>query len=84
VARALRAIDYQGWVVAETFAGRIPEIAAATSIWRDDRPSDDAGALGRRTLAHSADAWHRRPAPSGQSEEDARAGRGLTARPSRV
>jgi D-psicose/D-tagatose/L-ribulose 3-epimerase len=36
VARALRAIDYQGWVVAETFAGRIPEIAAATSIWRDD------------------------------------------------
>ena len=31
VARALRATDYRGWVVAETFAGRVPEIAAATA-----------------------------------------------------
>jgi D-psicose/D-tagatose/L-ribulose 3-epimerase len=36
VTGALRAIDYRGWVVAETFAARVPEIAAATAIWRDD------------------------------------------------
>jgi D-psicose/D-tagatose/L-ribulose 3-epimerase len=34
VAEALRAIEYQGWVVAETFTGSVPEIAAATAIWR--------------------------------------------------
>jgi D-psicose/D-tagatose/L-ribulose 3-epimerase len=31
---ALRSVAYDGWVVAETFASRIPEIATATSIWR--------------------------------------------------
>jgi len=31
---ALRAGGYTGWVVAETFTGAIPEIAAATAIWR--------------------------------------------------
>jgi D-psicose/D-tagatose/L-ribulose 3-epimerase len=31
---ALSAIGYDGWVVAETFAGSVPEIAAATAIWR--------------------------------------------------
>ena len=30
----LRDGGYQGWVVAETFTGTIPEIAAATAIWR--------------------------------------------------
>jgi D-psicose/D-tagatose/L-ribulose 3-epimerase len=34
VAEALRAIEYQGWVVAETFTGSVPEIAAATAVWR--------------------------------------------------
>ncbi len=36
VAAVLREGGYQGWVVAETVAGWIPEIAAATSIWRGD------------------------------------------------
>jgi D-psicose/D-tagatose/L-ribulose 3-epimerase len=31
---ALRTIGYRGWLVAETFSGRIPELAAATAIWR--------------------------------------------------
>lgn len=31
---ALRSLGYDGWVVAETFAGSVPEIAAATAIWR--------------------------------------------------
>jgi D-psicose/D-tagatose/L-ribulose 3-epimerase len=34
VAEALRAIEYEGWVVAETFTGSVPEIAAATAVWR--------------------------------------------------
>jgi D-psicose/D-tagatose/L-ribulose 3-epimerase len=34
VAEALRQIGYSGWVTAETFTGSIPEIAAATAIWR--------------------------------------------------
>ena len=50
VARALRAIDYRGWVVAETFAGRVPEIAAATAIWRDDIVPD-AWAYARDSVA---------------------------------
>jgi D-psicose/D-tagatose/L-ribulose 3-epimerase len=50
VAEALRASDYQGWVVAETFSGRIPEIAAATSIWRDDIVPD-AWAYARDSVA---------------------------------
>ncbi|MGH2353145.1 MAG: sugar phosphate isomerase/epimerase family protein [Chloroflexota bacterium] len=31
---ALRAGGYDGWLVAETFTATIPEIAAATAIWR--------------------------------------------------
>ena len=31
---ALNRAGYDGWVVAETFTGAIPEIAAATAIWR--------------------------------------------------
>lgn len=50
VARALRAVDYRGWVVAETFAGRVPEIAAATAIWRDDIVPD-AWAYARDSVA---------------------------------
>ncbi|HET7770413.1 MAG TPA: sugar phosphate isomerase/epimerase [Chloroflexota bacterium] len=34
VAAALRQLGYSGWVTAETFTGSIPEIAAATAIWR--------------------------------------------------
>jgi D-psicose/D-tagatose/L-ribulose 3-epimerase len=31
---ALQAADYRGWLVNETFNGRLPELAAATAIWR--------------------------------------------------
>ena len=34
VAAALQESGYSGWVTAETFTGSIPEIAAATAIWR--------------------------------------------------
>ena len=49
VAQALRSTNYQGWVVAETFAGWIPDIAAATSIWRDLFP--DAWVYARDSLS---------------------------------
>ena len=31
---ALRGIGYGGWLTNETFNGRLPELAAATAIWR--------------------------------------------------
>ena len=34
VATSLEKSGYSGWVIAETFTGSIPEIAAATAIWR--------------------------------------------------
>ncbi len=34
ISRALRTIAYKGWLVCETFNGRIPTLAAATAIWR--------------------------------------------------
>ena len=34
IAASLHRIGYSGWVTAETFTGSIPEIAAATAIWR--------------------------------------------------
>lgn len=48
VVEALREIGYDGWVVAETFAGSIPEIAAATAIWRPIVP--DTWAYARESL----------------------------------
>src|SRR6266542_2168484 len=35
---ALSEGNYGGWVVAETFTGTVPEIAAATAIWREIVP----------------------------------------------
>jgi D-psicose/D-tagatose/L-ribulose 3-epimerase len=37
----LRAIGYRRWVVCETFAGHIPELAAATALWRTVVPDPD-------------------------------------------
>jgi D-psicose/D-tagatose/L-ribulose 3-epimerase len=38
---ALRAGGYDGWCVIEAFGRALPEIAAATRVWRDFFPSDD-------------------------------------------
>ena len=38
---ALRQMDYQDWVVIESFGSAIKEIAAAASIWRDLAPTAD-------------------------------------------
>ncbi|MBK8978158.1 MAG: sugar phosphate isomerase/epimerase [Planctomycetes bacterium] len=39
---ALRAGGYDGWVVVEAFGRALPELAAATCIWRDLFPDRDA------------------------------------------
>ena len=33
--RALKKMNYQGWVVIEAFAGDVPGFAEAVNIWRD-------------------------------------------------
>ncbi len=38
---ALKAIGYDGWLTIESFNASIPELAAATAIWRDLAPSLD-------------------------------------------
>jgi D-psicose/D-tagatose/L-ribulose 3-epimerase len=49
VFEALRAIRYGGWVVIESFAPDVKELAAAARIWRDVYPSADV--LARDGLA---------------------------------
>ena len=56
VAEALRHAGYSGWVTAETFTASIPDIAAATAIWRPLVPdgwtyAHDSIAALRRTFA---------------------------------
>jgi D-psicose/D-tagatose/L-ribulose 3-epimerase len=36
----LRKMDYQGWLTIEAFSRAMPDIAAATRVWRDLFPSD--------------------------------------------
>jgi D-psicose/D-tagatose/L-ribulose 3-epimerase len=39
--RALRRIGYDGWLVIEAFGRALPDLAAATKVWRDLFPSDE-------------------------------------------
>lgn len=38
---ALAEVGYDGWCVIESFGGRVPEIAAAASVWRDFAPGPE-------------------------------------------
>lgn len=40
--RSLNQLNYNGWLVIESFGAAIPEIAAAACIWRDLAPTSDA------------------------------------------
>ena len=54
---ALIDVDYDDWLVIESFGNNIPEIAAAACIWRDLAPtSDDIAAEGVRFLRAMAEA----------------------------
>jgi D-psicose/D-tagatose/L-ribulose 3-epimerase len=37
--RALRQVGYDGWLVIEAFGRALPDLAAATKVWRDLFPS---------------------------------------------
>lgn len=52
---ALRAVGYDGWLTVEAFGRALPEVAAATSIWRDMLDSEES--LARRTAAFIRDGW---------------------------
>jgi D-psicose/D-tagatose/L-ribulose 3-epimerase len=39
--RALRQVGYDGWLVIEAFGRALPDLAAATRVWRDLFPSDE-------------------------------------------
>lgn len=54
VFRALREVDYDRWLVVESFAPDNPEIARKVSIWRDLAPSSDAIAVGGLSLLRKA------------------------------
>ncbi len=38
---ALRALDYDGWMTIEAFGRAVPELAAATRVWRDFFPNPE-------------------------------------------
>ena len=52
---ALKEIGYDGWLTIESFNGTIPDLAAATAIWRDLAPSNDAIAF--EGAAYLRKAW---------------------------
>jgi len=54
---ALKAVGYDGWLTVEAFGRALPEVAAATSIWRDMMASEED--LARRTDAFIRAGWGR-------------------------
>jgi D-psicose/D-tagatose/L-ribulose 3-epimerase len=56
---ALRGIGYDGWLTVEAFGNFLPNLAAATKIWRKLFDSEDE--LAADAYAFLADNWERRP-----------------------
>jgi len=56
---ALRDIGYDGWLTVEAFGRAMPEVAAATCIWRDMLQSEEA--LARSTAAFIRAGWSATP-----------------------
>ncbi|MEZ5950499.1 MAG: hypothetical protein R3C12_15045 [Planctomycetaceae bacterium] len=52
---ALKEINYDGWFVIEAFGLALPELAAATRIWRRMYPSEEH--LARQGLAFMKQKW---------------------------
>jgi D-psicose/D-tagatose/L-ribulose 3-epimerase len=53
--RALRKIGYDGWVVIEAFGRALPDLAAATRVWRDLFPN--AAEVYTQGLRHLKEHW---------------------------
>lgn len=51
VFRALREVNYDGWLTIESFSSQVPEIASAAAVWRDfASPIDDIAFAGVKFL----------------------------------
>jgi D-psicose/D-tagatose/L-ribulose 3-epimerase len=55
--RTLRKIGYDRWLTIEAFGRALPELAAATRVWRD--LFDDADSLSREGLAFIREQWNK-------------------------
>jgi D-psicose/D-tagatose/L-ribulose 3-epimerase len=53
--RAIKASGYDGWLTIEAFGRSLPELAAATRIWRD--LSESSEALYREGYRHIRNGW---------------------------
>ncbi|MBI2432268.1 MAG: sugar phosphate isomerase/epimerase [Candidatus Hydrogenedentes bacterium] len=53
---ALRNIGYEGWLTIESFGSRLPELAAATCIWRPLAPSEEH--VVREGVAFTRKSWN--------------------------
>lgn len=56
--RALRASGYDGWLTVEAFGRALPDLAAATCVWRDLFDNEDN--LARQSLAFMRSHWEGR------------------------
>jgi D-psicose/D-tagatose/L-ribulose 3-epimerase len=54
---ALKSVGYDGWLTIESFGSRIPELAAATCIWRPLAPSEEH--VVRKGVAFVRQLWAR-------------------------
>lgn len=55
VFKTLRAMNYDAWLTVEAFGSSLPELAAATCIWRDLFPSSEG--LAKESLSFIKDGW---------------------------
>ena len=53
--KALRAANYDGWITIEAFGRAMPELAAATRVWRDFFPSRES--VYREGFTQMTDGW---------------------------
>jgi len=73
---ALEAIDYDGWLVCETFNGHVPSLAAATAVWRPLVPDPMSYARDSLTYLRAALADRPRTAPPAAGAPEAGEERG--------
>ena len=53
--RALKRAKYDGWLTIEAFGRALPELAAATRVWRDFFPSQES--VYRDGIKHVRKGW---------------------------
>ena len=61
---AIEAIGYDDWLTIEAFGRGLPDLAAATKVWRDFAESPEA--VYREGYAHIVQCWREARSPPGQ------------------